>query len=192
MAQKREHRTPESIIAEFLSYAPQRRYKWEEDPDELDRIENVDVSCGCYRLALVPHYENFIIKIGFNDEGDKMNKRELELYQEAEKQNLHRFFAAPRTIICAGDWSWYVFDKVELVGYQERFPRQCTYRDKKFFNWLYDQGMRFEPAYNYLSNASGQRLVGFFTKYHLRDFHYGNFGYSKRLRHIVFTDYAGY
>lgn len=188
---KHEHRTPESIITEFLSYAPNDRNEWNEDPDELDRIENTAVCCGCYRLALVPHYENFIIKVGFDVVGDEMNERELEIYQEAEKQNLHHFFAAPRAIIHAGGWNWYIFDKVELVGYQKYFPKQCTYRDNKFLDWLYYQGEHFEPAYNYLSNTSGQRLVKFFIKFDLRDFHYGNFGYSKRLRHIVFTDYAG-
>lgn len=188
---KHEHRTPESIIAEFLSYAPNDRDEWNEDPDELDRIDNVDVCCGCYRLALVPRYENFIIKVGFGDEGDKMNARELVIYRKAKEQKLHHFFAAPRTVLHIGSWDWFVFDKVELVGYQERFPRQCTYRDNKFLDWLYDQGKHFEPAYSYLSNASGQRLVKFFIKYRLRDFHYGNFGYNKHLRHIVFTDYAG-
>ena len=187
---KYEHRTPESIIAEFLSYAPSNRDEWEWS-GELDNINNVEVCSGSYRLALVPNHENFIIKIGLSDDGDKMNERELEVYHEAEKQNLHRFFAAPRAVICAGGWHWYVFDKVASVGQPARFPRKCTYRDNKFLDWLYERGEDFEPAYNYLSNVSGRRLVEFFIKFHLRDFHYGNFGYNKRLRHIVFTDYAG-
>lgn len=149
---------------------------------------------GLFRLTLVPKNASFILKLGKTDEGDTQNENETRIYKLAQEQNLHHWFAKPLFIVNAGPYIWHAYEKAYFIGEAQQSPlRARAVSDEiaeRYCSALYTDEVDDWPHY-IAHEKVVNRLIDFFEDYDITDLHIGNWGYSKRTHHLVFTDYAG-
>lgn len=149
---------------------------------------------GVFRITLVPKNASFILKLGKTDTGDEQNENETRIYKLAQEQNLHRWFAKPLFTVEAGLYTWHAYEKAYFIGEAGQSPLKVKEISdeiaERYCSALYTDEIDEWPLY-IAHKQIVNRLIDFFEDCGINDLHNGNWGYSKRARHLVFTDYAG-
>lgn len=160
----------------------------------------IRVSYGATKLVLMNEYSNWVFKIPFK--GRKINycQIEAEIYEDARRENLDKFFAP-----C---YFLEIFDGVQIYVMQ----RAVTSYDKLYsdlFERLSNEGRTEAEASDIIEEADAcaefvnwlfpyyseepeefNRFIEFLESANINDLHSGNIGYING--EIVLIDYSGY
>lgn len=152
------------------------------------------VCAGLFRMTIIPTNASFILKLGKSEQGDEQNKNETRIYELAKERNLQHWFAKPLFTVNAGLYTWHAYEKIYFIGKAEQSPLKAKEiseeLEEHYLSALYTGEVEDWPHY-IAHEKVVHRLVDFFNENDICDLHSGNWGYSKRARHLIFTDYAG-
>lgn len=147
---------------------------------------------GLYRYVIIPTNKAYIIKFARRGSaGEYQINRELEVYREAEKENLQNWFARP---LGYGNWDKFFYCAFTYVPHIGKVPDmfgQFGVLTKEEFDSCDCE--QLEQAQYYIKSKKHRDLLeNFCVINEVNDLHEDNFGFSDVKNHIVFTDYAGY
>lgn len=118
---------------------------------------------------------------------------EADLYKEACKRDLGRFFFSTEELCTIGDTQFYVSDRANTeFEYGIVTPSGDSWNKAK---WAYKTSPINEDclAVLYEQNPTDEvdELIDFLNEYYLNDFHWGNLGYNDD-NYLCLLDYSGY
>lgn len=180
------------LISAFYAEFGTERECYGEHPKTLNPAYNL--YAGLFRLTIVPKNANFILKLGKTDTGDEQNENETRIYKLAQEQNLQHWFAKPLFVVNAGPYTWHAYEKAYFIGEAGQSPL----KEKEVSDEIVERycsalcADEIDEWPHYIAHEKVvNRLIDFFADYGINDLHNGNWGYSRRARHLIFTDYAG-
>lgn len=185
-----------------LNYFPQKQrendymsvediwYMWENDAAD---IENARFTNGVSRGVFIFDDSDYVVKFSLTEEYDSFIN-EQELYIEAEKYGVEKFFA-PITYLCTiGEFRFYIQKKVKSGTRMDTDGENLSEASISLLNGCNDtsfcQNDLFDDFYENYEEEELYKLIDFINDYDINDIHYRNVGFLNNLPVII--DYAGY
>lgn len=173
--------------------------------DFFDRMD-ITVRNGCTKLVVLFHDADYVMKLNIAQGETNFCQRECDLYQEAAKEGLERFFAEVELIGYAGEMPVYVQemarpDEEYMDSLRENYARSILpidADDEQISEYTYDMDVD-EQVESIFGDVEGLCALTDFILYRVEDddleisadLHSGNFGFTKDNRVVLF-DYSGF
>lgn len=170
--------------------------------DTILSYENsiVRVSYGATKLVLMNEYSNWVFKIPFKNRKINYCQIEAEIYEDARRENLDKFFAPCYFLENYDGARIYVMQRAEVSYdklYSDLFERLSSEgRTEKEASDIVDEADSYSEFVNWLfpyyseEPAEFDKFIDFLNCASINDLHSGNIGYIND--RVVLIDYSGY
>lgn len=174
-------------------------------PDTDDTIlsyENsiVRVSYGATKLVLMNEYSNWVFKIPFKNRKVNYCQIEAEIYEDARRENLDKFFAPCYFLENYDGARIYVMQRAEVSYdklYSDLFERLSSEgRTEEEASDIVDEADSYSEFVDWLfpyyseEPAEFDKFINFLNCAGINDLHSGNIGYIND--RVVLIDYSGF
>lgn len=170
---------------------------------------------GASKLVIVPHNENYVIKIPYNgayyscsgfEEFLSANSAEdffwdycfteTLIWRLAKAENVHKAFAKERMIGIINNHPIYIQQRVEVYANSDKYNSNNENKKEKTEKYCREKDFRIfslswqTDAFEYYGSKQFDKIMSFIENYDLRDFHNSNLGYIGQ--RPVFLDYSDF
>ena len=166
--------------------------------DYCEKYE-LSINSGCTRVVLIPHNEDFVFKIQYEEDNIDYCQQETDIYNEAERRGIGEYFAWSVFVGKYGAALVYAMEKVDADEYRASDDSFQYHVDK----WCEETGecgddydgeyddhdamIEFAVAHN---GGRMREVEDFIVHLGINDLHAANWGY--RGDTLVLIDYGGY
>lgn len=174
--------------------------------DFFERM-NITVRNGCTKLVVLFHDADYVMKLNIAQGKTNFCQRECDLYQEAVKEGLERFFAEVELVGYAGEMPVYVQevarpDEEYMESLRQNYVRSILpidADDEQISEYAQCDMDVDEQVESIFGDVEGLCALTDFILYRVEDddleisadLHSGNFGFTKDNRVVLF-DYSGF
>lgn len=171
-------------------------WDWANESDwinDLDIITNYGkMSNGSFRITFIPNDADFVIKVGYNAEGEEMCEREAYNWEAAVEKGMEKFFAPLYGSFQISGIKFYLFAKIpEIATIVDNPKSHPSYRSEEELEEI-AEGCEpwYNPIYCYYENLEDiVKMATFCGAHGIDDLHRWNFGFVDGFP--VAIDYAG-